>query len=496
MIGNTIVSIIKKNTYEYPDSTYDFRPSERYPEYPFEDISFEKNEVYDSVRLALSKLGLDRESFGTSEWNPLKDFVKEGDYVLLKPNMVMDYNQNPTGGTECLYTQPSVVAAMIDYVIIALGKTGKIVLGDAPMQECNFEKLVSDSGYDKLVKYYRDKGYNIEIVDFRGLKSKVEKRVHKAIVDENVQSIIVDLGKASEFAGQNRKLAKRMRITNYDPRILNSHHDDIKNEYCISKHILDADVIINMPKPKTHRKAGVTISLKNFVGANARKEFLPHHTSGSKAEGGDEYLKYDFLHKISSKLYDKKNIYEAEEKYGMAKVCIYAAGVINRICSHLRKDYSEGSWYGNNTISRTVTDLNKLVYYADKTGNMCDVPQRKVIIIADMIVSGEKEGPVCPTPRNVGVIAAGTNPVIFDDVITTYMGFDSKKIPTICCARGIKSIYKLVDENVKPVIVSNDDLLENDLSDKRLLVEDYEPTNGWKGYIERSRNEFNSEKMH
>ena len=31
----------------------------------------------------------------------------------------MDYN--PTGeGVECLYTQPSIVAAIVDYVIIAL----------------------------------------------------------------------------------------------------------------------------------------------------------------------------------------------------------------------------------------------------------------------------------------------------------------------------------------------------------------------------------------
>lgn len=30
-------------------------------------------------------------------------------------------------------------------------------------------------------------------------------------------------------------------------------------------------------RPKTHRKADVTIFLRNLVGINANKEFLPHH---------------------------------------------------------------------------------------------------------------------------------------------------------------------------------------------------------------------------
>ena len=37
-------------------------------------------------------------------------------------------------------------------------------------------------------------------------------------------------------------------------------------EYCISEACLEADVIINLPKPKTHRKAGFTGALKNMIG--------------------------------------------------------------------------------------------------------------------------------------------------------------------------------------------------------------------------------------
>ena len=36
-----------------------------------------------------------------------------------------------------------------------------------------------------------------------------------------------------------------------------------------------------MPKLKTHKKCGVTISLKNLVGLNTNKNLLPHHSLGT-----------------------------------------------------------------------------------------------------------------------------------------------------------------------------------------------------------------------
>ena len=68
-------------------------------------------------------------------------------------------------------------------------------------------------------------------------------------------------------------------------------------------------------------------------------------------------------------------------------------------------------------------------------------------IFADMIVSGEKEGPVNPTPKNVGLIAAGTNSVCFDEAVSTLMGFDYHKIPSIVRARKSKGVLPLVRED-------------------------------------------------
>ena len=107
------VAIVKRKVYEYCVSDT-FRPSQRYPEYPFEEIADSENAVYDMVRETFYTMKLDYDNYGKENWNPLKKYVSPGDVVLLKPNLVMDYNRSGEG-TDCLYTQPSIVAAVRGY---------------------------------------------------------------------------------------------------------------------------------------------------------------------------------------------------------------------------------------------------------------------------------------------------------------------------------------------------------------------------------------------
>lgn len=58
---------------------------------------------------------------------------------------------------------------------------------------------------------------------------------------------------------------------------------------------MEADVIINIPKPKCHRLAGMTAALKNMVGVIYDKNSLPHRKIGSVEEGGDAYKKRIYL---------------------------------------------------------------------------------------------------------------------------------------------------------------------------------------------------------
>lgn len=407
--------------------------------------------------------------------------ILPGMTVLIKPNFVMDINQDKSGSTECMYTHPAVIREVVRYVCECLNGTGKVIIGDAPMQECNFENI---KGLSEIADEFENKATRLKIVDFRAVKSINNHGIRISHFNHQNENRIINLGRDSEFANDSEERLKKLRVTNYDPRVLYEHHKNNLHEYCIAKDVLEADVIINMPKPKTHRKAGVTISLKNMVGVNTRKEYLPHHTLGSVNEGGDEYLIKSEIHRFRSLLLDKKNIYQAEKKYWRARVIqiiMKCFSAMLRIGTH---PYSEGSWWGNDTVSKMITDINRIVFYADKTGIIRDIPQRKMIILADMVICGEGEGPIAPTPKNVGIIASGLNPVLFDKVICTLMGFDYNKIPSIKRCNNIQHRLKLLD-NDAPDLVSNIDGLTDVASitrNKDLL--NFRPSVGWKNHIE------------
>ena len=214
------ICIVKKNISSYPSKKYVFRPSVNYPEYLYkEDISLENNPVYEMVRQGLEMMGFDEEKIGTSEWNPMGEIIKPGDCVLIKPNMVL--HKNGSGcGTDCLFTHPSLVAAMIDYIVIALQGKGRIIVGDAPLQECVFETLTENSGYRQMIEFYQGKGVDVSLVDFRNVKTYEKDGVHFLQSEEGENGIVVKLNRESAFSDIDEKRMQNLRITNYDPRIL------------------------------------------------------------------------------------------------------------------------------------------------------------------------------------------------------------------------------------------------------------------------------------
>jgi hypothetical protein len=167
-----------------------------------------------------------------------------------------------------------------------------------------------------------------------------------------------------------------------------------------------------------------------------------------------------------------------------AKVCGCFALGLSILIKILNKDrYSEGSWYGNDTIWRTILDLNKIIFYADKNGNMKDKKQRKMLIVADMITSGEGEGPLLPSPKNAGIIAMGMNPVCFDEAISSIMGFEPSLIPSINNARYIKDYY-IADEN--ETLIESNDPKYNLKNPSKISYSDslkFKPSMGWKSYF-------------
>ena len=117
-----------------------------------------------AVRDLFQVWGLDASRFGSNEWNPLGTFISPGSKVVLKPNWVFHWNKSGSG-MDCLVTHSSVIEAVLEYV--ALARPGSVVVGDSPVQSCDFEALRKSCGVDQIEERFRDRGMDLSICDFR-----------------------------------------------------------------------------------------------------------------------------------------------------------------------------------------------------------------------------------------------------------------------------------------------------------------------------------------
>ena len=406
-----------------------YSPGERYPEFPSLAAGKASNPVFTLVRGVLRDLGLDAEHFGTSEWNPLGDLVKPGGKIVVKPNWVLHRNMGD-GGMDCMITHPSVLRAVLEYVFLA--RPAQVVLGDAPLQGCDFERMLDHGNVRAVVAEFHARGLPLEVKDFRRTVMKTQGGLKQVAEELRPESdyVLVDLGSDSLLESISKDW-KKFRVTVYDPRKMWRHHRPGRHRFLIAKDILEADLVVNVPKLKAHKKAGITCCLKNLIGINGNKEFLPHHRKGAADNrAGDNYEHRDWRVGMAETLLDIAN-------------CIRGFPRIYRFCEkvvwHLlyrssKQDPSvqiEGSWHGNDTIWRTCLDLNRALLYADASGRMQDVVQREEISIVDAVVSGQAEGPLEPAPLDTGAIFSCRNPAVGDLLGAHLLGFDSMKIPLL-----------------------------------------------------------------
>ena len=476
----------------YPSSQYNYNPDNAYPEYIWSssDLSDEKNEVYEMVRNCLIGLNMDANNFNTKNWNPFGDLIKEGDTVVIKPNWVMHFNKNKNitvNALECLITHPSVVRAITDYCLIALNGTGKIIIGDAPMQGCDLDMLINVSGYDKVFKFYNNRSVSILPTDFRQYSTIVDnnKILTGKKYNNNAAPLEVELNSESRFYCKKTSM-KRYKVSDYNQNITNKYHYGEKHTYLINKEVLSADVVINLCKPKCHRLAGITAAIKNIVGITFDKACLPHRTIGSKQQGGDEYLHNSFVKKMIGKVLDKKVIYEEQNKHKYSLVMRYVYGLLYYLSKIACKDtFLIGSWYGNDTIWRTVLDLYHILLYADNKGVVQEKEQRRVFNVADMIISGERNGPVSPDPKKLGIIIAGYDAVMMDRLVCEIMGFDYTKVPSINNSINDLKLSKKAASNF--IFSSNipEYNCKKAIELKFPLQWRFKPYDTWKGFIEK-----------
>ncbi|HSK65119.1 MAG TPA: DUF362 domain-containing protein, partial [Pyrinomonadaceae bacterium] len=224
------------------------------------------------------------------------------------------------------------------------------------------------------------------------------------------------------------------RVTCYDPRLMAKTHGRGRHRYLVARDVMTADVVINLPKLKTHKKAGITCALKNLIGINGNKEYLPHHRLGGTDLGGDCYPGDSKVKRMLEYAADQQNLADGGAK---ARVWGGVATQLNRVLHLLGDELGiEGSWSGNDTIWRTGLDLNRIILYGGVDGSMGSSPQRRVVHLADAIVAGQGDGPLAPQPLPLGLLFAGNNPAVVDWFGARLLGYDPELLPIVREAFG------------------------------------------------------------
>lgn len=359
--------------------------------------------------------------------------IPEGARVLVKPNWVLHQNQGPWG-LEPLITHPSVVRATVENLLKS--RAGSVQLGDAPIQSCDFPRLLQATGLDTWSGLLSAANRRfLGICDFRRTICKINDGVRNAA--EGIRSldnyVLFDLGPSSLLEPITPRPGA-FRVTQYSPTELARTHTNGRHQYLIAREALAADVVVNLPKLKTHKKSGITCALKNLVGVNGNKEFLPHHRVGGSRVGGDCYPGGNPVKRFLEHILDRANSTASKR---VARVWLGLAGQLQHALKIMGDSVDvEGSWYGNDTIWRTALDLNRILLYGRIDGTMSDRPQRQILHVVDAVVAGQGDGPLASEPLPLGLLMAGECAAAVDFIGAHLLGYEPDRVPIVREAFG------------------------------------------------------------
>ncbi|MFZ2055099.1 MAG: DUF362 domain-containing protein, partial [Candidatus Aminicenantales bacterium] len=353
-----------------PDVPFD--PPVAFPEIPFVKAANPGNPVYQMVRGLLLKMGLDEEHFGTDQWNPLGQIVRPGNRVLIKPNLVTPRHYLGGGAISSSIVHGSVLRPLIDYSALALGGSGPILIADNPVESADFDTLMQLTGIEQMVGALKAGGRgDIQAIDLRPkvLRESKSGRFHYvAQPGDPLGYVTIDLGEDSLFheldgiPNLHYYTLADQTVDHFDPRYFGEsatdrYHNYGSHKYVVSRSILNADVIINVAKLKTHCKSGVTLCLKNMIGMVYLKECMPHHRPGPPPDG-DSFPFYPASHYVAvRKLYRSLRKWLQVHRYPGFRVF---RNFLQRKGILIHQHVEHGNWHGNDTLWRTILDLNRI----------------------------------------------------------------------------------------------------------------------------------------
>ncbi|HYT99147.1 MAG TPA: DUF362 domain-containing protein [Gemmatimonadales bacterium] len=493
-----VVSVIDCGRFDYPRRA-PFHPPEAYAEYRYPTCGIDPdNFVYAAVRELLYELGFDRARFGSAHWNPLREIVRPGDNVIIKPNLVISEHEFGERGLLACVAHGSVIRPLIDYVLLANEGRGWVTICDSPIKEVDFAKITEFNGLTSVCQFFRDQvGADVRLLDLRDLQVTRNARgvmvAEQELVGDPLGYTVVDLGPRSLLAGvaaHNQRFRSTAAV--YENPMSEAHTETV-NLYSMSNTILRADCLIGVAKLKNHRKCGVTLSLKNMIGTTNEKRWLPHHRVGTPSQGGDicpdEAPPARKIHEVLADKFISHSYGFFGFKYVlpvMQFVYRYAVRWWARPLSAARPqaDVGEGDWWGNDTIWRTTLDLNMVIRYADKQGRLHDTPQRAYLSVIDGILGGHREGPLHATAKECGILVGGLDPVAVDVVCSHMMGFDPERIRLLSDSHRASLAVGTADPAMIEVRSNLERWTQWREPDFEHLA--FEPSGGWRGYVERA----------
>jgi uncharacterized protein (DUF362 family) len=446
------------------------------------------SDVDAGLRRACEMLGLDARHSGTPDWNPFGEFILPGNTVVIKPNFVRDFRESSADDADCLFTHGRVIAAVLLLAGRALKGRGRLIVADAPQNDADFDAIRERCGLDEISAVTSSEtGVPVDVLDLRSSAAmKIDGIIvgHRVLAGDPLGYVAVDLGRRSAFL-EIEDACDRLYGAEYDRRELLEHHTSGRHEYLISRTVLTADCVINVPKLKTHKKTGLTAALKNLVGINGNKNWLPHHRLGTPRQGGDQFADDRLVHRAEQRLASAfRHVFPA---LGPVRPLIAATvkSVGRRVFGDTNSDtVRSGNWYGNDTTWRMALDLNRALVYADDRGCLHDRPQRRCFTVVDAVIAGEGNGPLDATPRHAGLVIAGANPVAVDLTCARLMGFDDRRLPLIARAMDVHPL-PLIRHSLEVIeLCSDDERYRGPVALLRGRQLGFRPHFGWAGRIE------------
>jgi len=213
--------------------------------------------------------------------------------IAIKPNWVC-HESDPDFPIQALVTRTELIDAAIEACIHKYPFLESVLVGDVPIQGCDWSLVRKQAGLDRLIaKYENLTKPKVTIRDLRMQRVQVtDGCLSRPDSPEDFgdpagySDVVLD---HQSFLDDICREETTFRVSDYSPQETRSGQRQGFHRYRVARSLLDCDLFINLAKMKTHQKAGLMGALKNLVGINGNNAYLVHFKAGKPQRGGDEF---------------------------------------------------------------------------------------------------------------------------------------------------------------------------------------------------------------